>query len=137
MRIAAKFFVITCNFIKKEALAQVFSSEFCRIFKNSFSYITSSVAASAYRSNDCLKSPHNHRHDGPSEGPDIIFFLPHTYYEQQIICIMLVMMMQKKFQVVIGQLSDDYSDKFDEFARHFIHQNSFEISNNELRCLNF
>ena len=25
-----------CNFIKKEALAQVFSCEFCKIFKNTF-----------------------------------------------------------------------------------------------------
>ena len=27
-----------CNFIKKEALAQVFSCEFCEIFKNTFFY---------------------------------------------------------------------------------------------------
>ena len=26
----------TCNFIKKETLAQVFSCEFCEIFKNTF-----------------------------------------------------------------------------------------------------
>ena len=25
-----------CNFIKKEAVAQMFSCEFCKIFKNSF-----------------------------------------------------------------------------------------------------
>ena len=35
-----------CNFIKKETLAQVFSCEFCRTSKNSFSYRTPSVAAS-------------------------------------------------------------------------------------------
>ena len=35
----------------------------------------------------------DHRYDGLSEGPDIIFFLPHTCYEQKIICIKLVMMM--------------------------------------------
>ena len=35
-----------CNFIKKEALAQVFSYEFCEIFKNTFFYRTPPVAAS-------------------------------------------------------------------------------------------
>ena len=35
-----------CNFIKKEALAQVFSCEFCEISKNTFSYRTPPVAAS-------------------------------------------------------------------------------------------
>ena len=34
------------NFMKKETLAQVFSSEFCEISKNSFCYRTSPVAAS-------------------------------------------------------------------------------------------
>ena len=36
----------TCNFIKKEALPQVFSCEFCEISKNTFSYRTPPVAAS-------------------------------------------------------------------------------------------
>ena len=36
-----------CNFIKKETLAQVFSSEFCKISKNTFFYRTPLVAASA------------------------------------------------------------------------------------------
>ena len=36
----------TCNFIKKETLAQVFSCEFCEIFKNNFCYRTPPVAAS-------------------------------------------------------------------------------------------
>ena len=36
-----------CNFIKKETLAQVFSCEFCEISKNTFSYRTPLVAASA------------------------------------------------------------------------------------------
>ena len=31
-----KLQVDTCNFIKKESLAQVFSCEFCEIFKNTF-----------------------------------------------------------------------------------------------------
>ena len=35
-----------CNFIKKEALTQVFSCEFCEISKNTFSYRTPLVAAS-------------------------------------------------------------------------------------------
>ena len=36
------------NFIKKETLAQVFSSEFCEISKSSFSYRIPLVAASEY-----------------------------------------------------------------------------------------
>ena len=35
-----------CNFIKKEALAQVFSREFCEIFKNNFFKKAPLVAAS-------------------------------------------------------------------------------------------
>ena len=35
-----------CNFIKKEALAQVFSCEFCQISKNTFFYGAPPVAAS-------------------------------------------------------------------------------------------
>ena len=35
-----------CNFIKKETLAQVFSCEFCEIYKNTFYYRTPLVAAS-------------------------------------------------------------------------------------------
>ena len=34
----------TCNFIKKEILTQVFPSEFCEIFKNTFFYRTPPVA---------------------------------------------------------------------------------------------
>ena len=37
---------VQCNFIKKEALAQVFSSEFFEISKNTFSYRSFPVAAS-------------------------------------------------------------------------------------------
>ena len=37
---------VACNFIKKESLAQVFSCEFCEIFKSTFSYRTPLVAAS-------------------------------------------------------------------------------------------
>ena len=35
-----------CNFIKKEALAQVFSCEFCETSKDTFSYRIPLVAAS-------------------------------------------------------------------------------------------
>ena len=35
-----------CNFIKKETLVQLFSCEFCEIFKNTFFYRTPLVAAS-------------------------------------------------------------------------------------------
>ena len=41
-----KFPKISCNFVKKEALAQVFSCEFCQIYQNTFSYRTPPVAAS-------------------------------------------------------------------------------------------
>ena len=34
-----------CNFIKNEALTQVFSCEFCKIFKTTFLYRTPPVAA--------------------------------------------------------------------------------------------
>ena len=36
----------TCNFIKKETLTQVFSCEFCEIYKNTFFHRTPPVAAS-------------------------------------------------------------------------------------------
>ena len=36
-----------CNFIKKETLAQLFSCEFCDIFKNAFFYRTTLVVVSA------------------------------------------------------------------------------------------
>ena len=38
---------MACNFIKIETLAQVFSCEFCEIFKNAFSYRLPPVDASA------------------------------------------------------------------------------------------
>ena len=38
----------TCNFITKETLAQVFSSEFCEISKNTISNWPFTVAASVY-----------------------------------------------------------------------------------------
>ena len=37
-----------CNFLKKETPAQVFSYEFCEIFKNTFFYRTPPVAASKF-----------------------------------------------------------------------------------------
>ena len=38
--------LLNCNFIKKEALTQVFSCEFCEIFKNIVFYRAPRVAAS-------------------------------------------------------------------------------------------
>ena len=37
-----------CNFIKKEALAHVFSCEFCKSSKNIFSYRASPLAGSEF-----------------------------------------------------------------------------------------
>ena len=39
---------LTCNFIKKETLAQVFSCEFYEISKNPYSYKTPPAAASGH-----------------------------------------------------------------------------------------
>ena len=41
-----KLQALACSFIKKETLAQVFSCEFCEIFKNNFFQRTRPVAAS-------------------------------------------------------------------------------------------
>ena len=38
-----------CNFIEEETLAQVFSCEFCKISKKTFSYRTTSEAASIFQ----------------------------------------------------------------------------------------
>ena len=46
-----------CNFIKKEALAQMFSCEFCEISKSTFSYITPLIAASAHFNNKGTITP--------------------------------------------------------------------------------
>ena len=46
---------LTCNFIKRETLAQVFSCEFCEISENTFSYRTSLVAASVTLTQQTLK----------------------------------------------------------------------------------
>ena len=37
---------LACNFIKKQTLAQMFSREFCKIFKGTFIYRKPVVAAS-------------------------------------------------------------------------------------------
>ena len=44
-----------CNFIKNETLAQVFSREFCKMSKNTFSYRTLLVAASDLTETICEK----------------------------------------------------------------------------------
>ena len=46
----------TCNFIKKETLAQVFSCEFCETSKNNFLQRTHLMAASAHCCNKFEKS---------------------------------------------------------------------------------
>ena len=51
---------IVCNFIKKETLAQVFSYEFCKISKNTFSYRTPPVAASEGKHHKCAAFQHYH-----------------------------------------------------------------------------
>ena len=45
----ASFLIEVCNFIKKEALAQVFLCKFCKNFKNIFSYRIPPVAASGFQ----------------------------------------------------------------------------------------
>ena len=46
-----------CNFIKKETLVQVFSWEFCEIYKNTFYYRTPLVAASGVLINFAILEP--------------------------------------------------------------------------------
>ena len=48
-RLRHRCFPEVCNFIKREALAQGFSCEFCEISKNTFCYRTPPVAASVCR----------------------------------------------------------------------------------------
>ena len=48
-----------CNFIKKEPLVQLFSWEFCEIFKNSFFYRTPPGVASLDNKICAIITPHN------------------------------------------------------------------------------
>ena len=50
-----------CNFIKKEALTQVFSCEFCKIYKNTFYYRTPLVAASGVLINFAILEPFSNK----------------------------------------------------------------------------
>ena len=50
-----------CNFIKKKALAQVFSCEFCEIYKNTFYYRTPLVAASGVLINFVILEPFSNK----------------------------------------------------------------------------
>ena len=50
-----------CNYIKKEALAQVFSCEFCEIYKNTFYYRTPLVAASGVLINFAILEPFSNK----------------------------------------------------------------------------
>ena len=45
-KVASLIFLTPCNFIKKETLVQVFSCNFCKISKKTFSYRTPLVTAS-------------------------------------------------------------------------------------------
>ena len=54
----------TCNFIKKEALAQVFSGEFCEIYKNTFYYRTPLVAGSGVLINFAILEPFSNKVPG-------------------------------------------------------------------------
>ena len=51
----------TCNFMKKETLAQVFSCEFCEIYKNTFYYRTPLVAASGVLINFAILEPFSNK----------------------------------------------------------------------------
>ena len=50
-----------CNFIKKETLAQLFSCEFCEIYKNTFYYRTPLVAASVVLINFTILEPFSNK----------------------------------------------------------------------------
>ena len=50
-----------CNFIKKETLAQVFSCEFCEIYKNIFYYRTPLLAASGVVINFAILEPFSNK----------------------------------------------------------------------------
>ena len=49
------------NFIKKETLAQVFSWEFCEIYKNNFYYRTPLLAASGVLLNFAILEPFSNK----------------------------------------------------------------------------
>ena len=50
-----------CIFIKKETLAQVFSCEFCKIYKNTFYYRTPLVVASSVLINFAILEPFSNK----------------------------------------------------------------------------
>ena len=50
-----------CNFIKNEALVQVFSCEFCEIYKNTFYYRTPLVATSGVLINLAILEPFSNK----------------------------------------------------------------------------
>ena len=50
-----------CKFIKKETLAQVFSCEFCEIYKNTFYYTTALMAASGVLINFAMLEPFSNK----------------------------------------------------------------------------
>ena len=60
-----------------------------------------------------------------------VFFLSHTYESLDHLQYVSDDDVDE-FQVKFGQLPGDYSDEFNEFTLHFIHQDGFEISNDKL-----
>ena len=50
-----------CNFIKKETLAQVFSFEFCEIYKNTFYFRAPLLAASGVLINFAILEPFSNK----------------------------------------------------------------------------
>ena len=50
-----------CNFVKKETLAQVFTWEFCEIYKNTLYYRTPLVAASGFVINFTILEPFSNK----------------------------------------------------------------------------
>ena len=76
----------------------------------------------------------HHRNGRLTGRPDIMFFLPHTYDTiDHLQCVSDEDI--DEFQGVIGQLPDDFSDDFREFAFYFIDQEDFEMSTGILGCL--
>ena len=54
-----------CNLLREKTLAQVFSCEFCEIYKNTFYYRTPLVAASGVLINFAILEPFSNKVAGP------------------------------------------------------------------------
>ena len=67
-----------CNFIKKETLAQVFSCEICKIFKNNFFDRIPKVAASDSKSS-IIHLMYNQHCDNTTPLPNKDFFITFSF----------------------------------------------------------